>query len=277
MLAGQGALIVAAGVAGQELAQLLGVGWMGQPQQRLDVELLHALAGQTEPGADGGEALRRVCAQPVVGHDDVVQAGWEVGDEGAESALHVEAVEFLHPIGGRQGGRGPLWGCPTCPLIVGDSSPHRAGNGRDRVGAELGAPAGIVVLEGLPEPDPSGVESIGEGQPAAPLLAHDPAHQAFVGGHLGARDDRSLFWDGCARLRHSNTSFWREVRCSLAEEVLLCLCTRHAEAAVDTCPQQLLCRGWSLPLYGVGLLCFTRCASPRRGFEANHSVNNQPH
>jgi hypothetical protein len=74
MLAGEGVLVVAPIVALEEVAQAEGVGGLGQPAEGRYVQLLDALAGETQSGGDGGEGAGEGAVEAVVGDDDQAQA-----------------------------------------------------------------------------------------------------------------------------------------------------------------------------------------------------------
>lgn len=176
------------------------------------MQLVDALATDPQGRADGGEGLGVSAGQAVVGDDHLTPAGRQLPHEGAQGSADLSPLEALAQVG--VGGREET-GAEVGPRGLrprgGDRVPDRVGDRRDRVGAEAGAAGRIVTAQGVPQAEAPGVQGIGEGEGAAPLLADDPADQPVVAGHLlverGVREARR----GCARVGHHDTSGGRGV------------------------------------------------------------------
>ena len=203
MLSCQSLLIVGSAVSFEEAAQWQGMGGMGQPQDGAVMQLVHALAADTQSLADGGECLGWIVTQSVVGDDDLAQAEGEPLDEVEKREAHLGVVDDLVKIDGfGQTCRG-LGRRDQAPMES-DSAPDGTGDGWNSVGAEGGASSRVIALQSGPEAKTAFVQGIPEWQTPQPLLTHHPAHQPLVLGHLLTRD-----WNGsCSGNggRHSDTS-----------------------------------------------------------------------
>jgi hypothetical protein len=172
------------------------VSGLGEKEQRLDVEVLDTLASDAEALSDLGEGLRGQAAEAlpeaIVGDDDQTQARRERAEQAVELGLDLPTVELLGNVGQiiRQSERlilvgGQVW--PSQPddrSVLGDRVPDGTLDRDDGIGAEPGPSRGIVALERVPEPDPSRLDGLLEGQAAKTLSADHPMNQALVLGHL---------------------------------------------------------------------------------------------
>jgi len=174
-------------VAVEELAQRQRVGGLGQPEQRLPMELLRSLTGDAQGAADGGEGLRRRVGQPVVGDDDVGQAERKLNYQAPQGRQHlVLRNHYLH-IAGRLGRPGVEL-LPGLALGFLHGPPHRSAHRAGRIGAERHPALRIVASGGPPQRQPSSLHGRRIAQHTQPLLAHHPVHQPLVfyqrlGGH----------------------------------------------------------------------------------------------
>jgi hypothetical protein len=216
MLSGESRLIVAAGVALEEPTQSEWAIWLSEEDERLLVEVVDALAADTEAPTDCGEALGKASPEPVVANDDLAKTRWKPGDElwqllpsfedGERLIEWLARVEHLTRLGQGQVGQGQVsevgGALLVRTLVRTDGFPDGSFDRDDRVGAESGATPRVIALNGSPEADPSLVNRVREGQPSEPLPTDYPADQSIVLGHLG-RGDRGRLWQG-------NTSCWWE-------------------------------------------------------------------
>jgi hypothetical protein len=118
---------------------------MGQPEDGLNVELVDALAADSQDRADGRESLRGVAVEAVVGDDDVTQTGGELSGQVVQDGLDLSAVESLELPAVRDP-RGMAQVRARETALEGDGPPDSVGDGRDGVAAERDAAPGIVVL-----------------------------------------------------------------------------------------------------------------------------------
>lgn len=69
-----GPIIVSQGMALEERTEVLGMGGLAQPDQRLDLQLVDTLFGQAEACADAAKGRRRLVTQAIVRHNNGTQA-----------------------------------------------------------------------------------------------------------------------------------------------------------------------------------------------------------
>jgi hypothetical protein len=146
-LTGERLLIVEPTTPLEERTQSERVGGLGEKEQRLDVEVLDALARHAEALSDLGEGLWGQAAEAVVGGDDLPQARREHAEQAGELGVDLTTVESLGDVGGidRQDEKSVLecWQRGQ-RLVVGNRFPDGARDRDDGVGAEPGPSRRIV-------------------------------------------------------------------------------------------------------------------------------------
>jgi len=151
------------------------------------MQLVDTLAADPENCADGGEGLRRIAVEAVVGDDDVTQAGRElvghVVQNGVDPSLieRGDAVDVCDERSMEQVGGGEA-------VLKGNGTPDGVGDGRDGIGAKGSAAPRVVVAQCRPQADAALVQGVLEGEVAQPLATDNPVHKTLVPGHLLGQD-----------------------------------------------------------------------------------------
>jgi hypothetical protein len=101
-----GPLIVSQGMAVEQGAQLLGVGGLAQPDERLDMQLMDALLGETEGCADAAKGRGGIVAQAIVGHDNDPQVVREACHQVMDSGLNGRDLAGADRVNVLRGSRG---------------------------------------------------------------------------------------------------------------------------------------------------------------------------
>jgi hypothetical protein len=71
-----GRLVVDQGVAFQEAAQGLGMGWVAQPDEGFDVQLTGSFAAETQGGSDLTVGSRWCAVQSIAGDHHIAETAW---------------------------------------------------------------------------------------------------------------------------------------------------------------------------------------------------------
>jgi len=182
------------------------MGGVSQPEDGLGVELMDALAADTEGATNGGQGQGRVAVETVMGDDDVSKAGRELCDEVAQGSVDQGVVKGADVVGSGVG-RNIDAGRARETVLKIDRPPDGVGNGRDGVGAEGGTSLRVVVSERGPEADAPLMEGMVEGQVAQPLAPYNPMDERFVLGHLLGQDAVPPISVDGGILGHSGASF----------------------------------------------------------------------